>query len=113
MEELMDLYSGENEDHKIAVIAAQVESDYSGIYTRVEEIMEFAKRLGYRKIGIATCSGLLNESKVLAKILRLNGFEVYAAVCKVGSIEKTSVGIALGHTKPGPIMCNPILQAKK
>ena len=40
--------------------------------TRVEEVMEFARRLGIKKLGVATCAGLLSESAVLAKILRSN-----------------------------------------
>lgn len=53
--------------------------------TRVEEVMEFARRLGIKKLGVATCAGLLSESAVLAKILRSNGFEVYGVCCKWGA----------------------------
>lgn len=35
------------------------------------------------------------------------------AVCKVGSFEKTKVGVPEEDTRiTGPIMCNPIMQAK-
>lgn len=111
--ELEKLYMDEDENHRVAIAGAQVESEYSGIYTRVEEIMEFAKQIGARKIGIATCSGLIEESRIFAKILRFNGFDVYGAICKVGSKDKTSIGLEKEYTKTGPVMCNPILQAKK
>ena len=39
-------------------------------HTRVEEIMDFAKKINAKKIGIATCVGLLKESRILADILR-------------------------------------------
>jgi pyruvate dehydrogenase E2 component (dihydrolipoamide acetyltransferase) len=69
--------------------------------------------MGFRKLGIATCVGLIDESRVLAKILRKNGFEVTAAACKIGSFRKTDVGVDLEHiTKTGEFMCNPILQAE-
>ena len=55
----------------------------------LEETVEFARRMGYKKIGIATCVGLIDESRILARILRKNGFEVYGAVCKIGSFLKT------------------------
>ena len=70
-------------------------------------------RIGFHRIGIATCVGLIEESRILARILRANGFEVYAAACKMGSFPKTGVGVPEDHiTNTGPFMCNPILQAK-
>jgi len=53
----------------------------------VEEIIAFAKRIGAKKIGIATCIGLMNEAKIFAKILKAKGLESYSVICKVGSIE--------------------------
>jgi len=82
--------------------------------TRVEETMEFARRIGAKKIGIASCVGLLSESNTLAKILRVNGFEVYGVCCKVGSLHKLETGLdpeSFAKFKNGPIMCNPIGQA--
>lgn len=103
----------EPENQKASVVSAQIESDFYLRYTRVQEIVAFAKRMGYHKIGIATCVGLIEESRIFARILRKNGFEVVGAVCKVGSFEKTKVGVPEEDTRiTGPIMCNPIMQAK-
>jgi len=44
----------------------------------VEEIIAFAKRIGAKKIGIATCIGLMNEAKIFAKILKAKGLESYS-----------------------------------
>ena len=56
---------------------------------------------------------LLEESRVLARILRLNGFEVYSVACKTGAMLKTDIGLDPKYTcKSGNVMCNPILQAK-
>ena len=55
--------------------------------------MAFAEKIGAKKIGIATCVGLLAESRTLAQIFRSHGFEVYGIGCKVGAIPKTSLGI--------------------
>lgn len=66
-----------------------------------------------KKIGIATCVGLIEESRIFARILRKNGFDVYSAVCKVGSFNKTDIGLDEKYTcVTGNVMCNPILQAK-
>ena len=72
----------------------------------------FAEKIGAKKLGIATCVGLIREARALAKILRNNGFEVYSVGCKVGSVLKTEVGIDPKCEYPGPYMCNPVLQAE-
>ena len=113
-QEVMALYE-EPENHRMAVTAAEVEAEFYLKYTRVEEVAEFARRMGYRKIGIATCVGLIEESRIFARILRKKGFEVYGTACKAGSVNKTEIGIpeeAYLGKGPGPVMCNPILQAK-
>ena len=107
----MDCYR-EEENKKVLVSAAEVESDYYCPQTRVEEIMSFAEKIGAKKIGIATCVGLLKEARTLAAIFRNRGFEVYGAACKVGVQKKVSVGVPERCTGIGENMCNPILQAK-
>lgn len=67
---------------------------------------------GYHKIGIASCVALLRESRALAKMLRGNGFEVFGVGCKTGELNKTDLGIDEAHQGPGPVACNPILQAE-
>lgn len=69
LQEALDCYN-EEENHRVMVNAANVESEFYGKMTRVEETVEFAKRIGAKKIGIGTCMGLLEEAKVFAKILR-------------------------------------------
>lgn len=111
LNEAMELYKDE-ENHAVTVSAAMVETEYYCQMTRVEEIAEFAKRMGYKKIGIATCVGLLSEARTAAKIFRHKGFEVYGVACKAGAQPKANGGIPKECEKIGPNMCNPILQAK-
>lgn len=112
LDEIVEIYK-EAENNRLAVASAEIEGAFYGKYTRVEETVEFAKRIGAKKIGIATCAGLIEESRIFAKILRLNGFEVFSAVCKVGAIPKTDIGIKPAYTcLTGNTMCNPIMQAK-
>jgi len=107
----MKLYE-EDENHRSMIAAGEVEHDYYLQYTRIEEIMEYARKMGMKKLGIATCVGLINESRKLASILRYNGFEVYGVGCKTGVQKKTDVGIPERCNAIGENMCNPILQAK-
>ena len=111
LEEAMACYQ-EEENRKVAIAAAEVEFEHYCQYTRVEEIMEFARKIGAKKLGIATCVGLMKESHILASILRQHGFEVCGIACKAGAQGKTTIGIPEECTGIGPNMCNPILQAK-
>lgn len=111
LHEAMEVYS-DPESRKVTIAAAEVEADNYMRMTRLEETIEFAKKIGAKKIGIATCLGLLKESNILAKILRSHGFEVYGAACKAGMQKKTDVGIPERCNAVGENMCNPVLQAK-
>lgn len=110
--EAMECYSEGSEDLRVAKAAAEVESENYCKMTRVEEIMEFAKKLQITKIGIATCVGLLSEARTAAKIFRAHGFEVFGIGCKAGAVPKVTVGIPKRCENVGVNMCNPILQAK-
>lgn len=105
----------DSDDRRIFQAAAEVEGLFFGKYTRVEEICEFAKRLGAKKIGIATCHGLIRETKIFTRILQSKGFDYIAAGCKVGNLDKTEVGVddeIKIHPGTFEATCNPILQAE-
>ena len=82
---------------------------------RVQEIIEFARKMGYQKLGVAFCGGLHKEASVFCKILEDHGFDVVSVMCKVGGIDKDAIGIQahervqIGEPEP---MCNPIAQAE-
>jgi uncharacterized metal-binding protein len=81
---------------------------------RVQEICEFAKKMGYQKLGVASCSGLHSEAGTLTRILEAQGFEVVSVICKVGRTPKETIGIReeekvrIGKFEA---MCSPIAQA--
>lgn len=97
---------------KVAVSAAEVETENYCKMTRMEETIEFAKKLGAKKIGIATCAGLIKETNMAAKILREAGFEVIGVACKCGTQKKVDIGIPEYCNATGANMCNPVFQAK-
>ncbi|OIN97065.1 MAG: hypothetical protein AUJ48_00570 [Deltaproteobacteria bacterium CG1_02_45_11] len=86
------------------------------INTRVEEVAQFSKKMGYKRLGIAFCFGLRQEALILTEILENRGFEVVSVCCKVGSVPKETIGIKKEQKIYGPdsweSMCNPIAQAK-
>ena len=112
LRETMALYTEDEENAAVTRASAEVETEYYCKATRIEEIVHFAGRMGYKKIGIATCIGLLNEARIAARVFRKAGFEVYGAACKVGSQMKTSVGLPETCEAVGAVMFKPILQAK-
>jgi len=82
--------------------------------TRIEEIVGFARKMRYRRLGIAFCIGLRKEAKIVEKIFSGRDFEVVSAVCKAGRISKDKIGVAADQqVAPDTVetMCNPILQA--
>lgn len=111
-EELIRIYREDAETRRIALASAEANSS---IQTRVEDVIKLAEAMGAKRLGIATCVGLLGESRTLTKILRKRGFDVFGVCCKVAGTKKNCVGITDGQLagfKTGPIMCNPIMQAK-
>jgi uncharacterized metal-binding protein len=99
---------------RLALESARTESAGYCRSTRIEEIMDFARRIGAEKLGIAHCVGLMREARLAYDIFRAGGFGVYTACCKVGSIDKESIGLQDGEKiSPGQYeaLCSPVGQA--
>jgi uncharacterized metal-binding protein len=95
-----DVYKETEEEYKkpdvlnIALNAALTESAGYRKWTRMEEIMQFSRRAGFQRLGLAFCIGLRREAAVVAKEL-------------LGVSEEQKV-----HPGQFEPMCNPIAQAK-
>ena len=80
-------------------------------WTRIRELIEYARILHYRKIGVAGCVGLIEESKLLSQILKEAGFRVVLVSCMAGGVPRAKFG--LKERKNGShFACNPIMQAE-
>ena len=112
IDEAVKLYTEDEENAVTMKAAAEVEYENYCRMTRIEEIAEFATKTGAKKLGIATCVGLISEARTAARIFRHKGFEVVGAACKIGAVPKTSIGIDERCCEVGTNICNPILQAK-
>lgn len=113
---VMEIYKTDGEQGRLARVSAEIEGEFYGRMTRVEETIELIRRMGYNKVGIASCVGLMNETRIFTKILKAYGIEAYTVGCKIGAVDKSEIGVpdekklnrGCGHES----MCNPIMQAK-
>jgi uncharacterized metal-binding protein len=111
-------------DARLARVAATVEGlcyekvgdgSVHARWTRVEDTIAFAKLMGWTKVGIATCIGLLDEASRLQEILAAQGLEPVSVCCKVGSVDKERLGVSDAEkVRPGTFepACNPVAQAR-
>jgi len=106
---------GSNETVK-SIFSASAKTEAEGYckWTRIEEIINFAKHLDVDTIGIAHCIGLRKEAKAAHQIFKAAGFNVHSVCCKVGNINKEDLGLS-DEDKVIPedyeSACNPIGQA--
>ena len=64
-------------------VARSVETEGYRQWPRVRELIEFSKRMDIKKLGIAFCVGLREETTQLAKILDSHGFSLSTVACTV------------------------------
>ena len=100
--EIENLYSQDDLNTMILADSARLPGK-----NRVEEIRNFAKQAGIKRIGIANCVALQKETDQLKQTLDTD-FEVYSIDCKCGKIPSKSI---LGNDAKG-ISCNPAGQAE-
>jgi uncharacterized metal-binding protein len=112
--EVDKVYQESESIRTLAQAAARTEASGYMRRTRIEDTMDFARRLGAERLGIAHCVGFMQEARLACKIFEANGFEVYSICCKVGSVEKETLGLAdADKIVPGTFepICNPVAQA--
>jgi uncharacterized metal-binding protein len=126
--ELLERANREIEKPEIAEFARQASIQEAACYanreqkpyimqptkTRIQEICEFSRRMGYRRLGVAFCLGLADEANAVAEVFGEQGFEVISAVCKAGRTPKADLGLEAEDTialDDSEAMCNPIYQA--
>lgn len=104
----------EPKTRELGLTAALTESEGYCKWTRLEEIVQFSRRAGFTRLGLAFCVGLRKEAAEVARVLKRAGFEVESITCKTGSVPKEHLGIKEEEkVRPGEFepMCNPVCQA--
>jgi uncharacterized metal-binding protein len=90
-------------------------SHISPLKPRIVELIEFAHRMKFQRLGLVFCVGLRHEAALVHNILQNNNFETVSVVCKAGRVSKQELQLEqkdhVDKTAANETMCNPILQA--
>jgi uncharacterized metal-binding protein len=81
-------------------------------WPRIKEAVEFARELGLKKIGLASCVGLIDELGLVTRLFTAAGFEVVAIACQIGKVSPEERGVAYSTEGNHGLTCNPIAQAE-
>lgn len=83
---------------------------------RIKELIEFAKLIKAKKLGVAFCAGLSDEAARTVAFLEEAGLTVASVRCKCGAIDKSKLGVSdkykIADPKKFEAACNPIVQAQ-
>ncbi|KAF5434773.1 putative metal-binding protein [Candidatus Methanophagaceae archaeon] len=120
-ESVKDAYN--EEALKSLKVATAIESRYYMQKTRIQELIIYAKEMGYTKLGVAFCIGLQTEAELICDVLSKH-FTVSSVCCKVCGIDKSYFELERLHKRieldtesengvesEVEAMCNPIGQA--
>ncbi len=99
---MTNLYT--DEDKK--VMAAAFQSLHK---SRLQELINFAKNMNFKKIGVANCLSMQKYADSLVIILKNEGFEVATMNCKASGLRHCDV---LGESAPNGPSCDPASQAE-
>jgi len=98
-------------------IAATI-ANSQGSVPRLKDTIEYAKGMGFRKLGIASCGALQTETKKTVEILHQYGFKVSSVCCPTGIDKKINIEIPeefKRYSEKGYnfdyVSCNPVAQA--
>ena len=108
--DIAGLYKEDPQALAIMAVAAELEAEGYMLLPRVQEIILFGKKMGYRHLGMAFCAGLHREARQLGELLAPH-FEITSACCKVCGIAKDDFNLPKVRDDAVEVICNPVGQA--
>jgi uncharacterized metal-binding protein len=94
----------------VQAAARLVDGGRAGTLNRLEETAEFARSMGYRRLGLAYCYGLETLAANVAAYLRAQGLPVSPVSCTAGGVAQRDINET--SELPG-VSCNPLTQAEQ
>lgn len=92
----------------VEAAAQLVDFGRAGNLSRLDETIEFATRMKYKRIGLAYCYGMEKDALTVVRYFRSRGLKVSAASCTVGALAQNEVNSSSDNCH---VACNPIGQA--
>jgi uncharacterized metal-binding protein len=109
-EEVIHLYHESDNSNIVRTAADLVDHGRAGTLSRVEEIIEYALTMNFKKLGLAYCYGMEQYAKILETLLTNRGFSISAVSCSVGGLKQSEINSASCIHK---VSCNPLGQAQQ
>jgi uncharacterized metal-binding protein len=104
---LEEFHSPENQKI-IQAAAGLVDNGRAGTLSRLEEIIEFVKRMQYKKVGLAYCYGMENEALKVLELFKKQNISLHTISCSISGVLQDDVN---KNSCIHKISCNPIGQA--
>ncbi len=108
--EVIDQYQEKTNSDIVKSAAELVDFGRAGTLSRIEEIVEFARSMNYKTLGLAYCYGMEQYAVALEILLINQGFKVSAVSCSVGGLKQSEVNDTSCIHK---VSCNPLGQAQQ
>lgn len=108
MDTQLGLYHHQDTQKIIQAAAHLVDGDRAGTLSRIREIIEFAKEMRYRKIGLAYCFGMEHLAQQVRDILGSEGLPATGVSCTVGGLGQNAIN---QESTLAGVSCSPLNQA--
>lgn len=102
-----EFHSPENQQI-IQAAAFLVDDGRAGTLSRLEEIIEFVKRMKYKKVGLAYCYGMESDAIKVHDIFKNEDIKLQTISCSVSGILQDEIN---QNSCIHKVSCNPIGQA--
>ena len=75
--------------------------------SRLQELIDFAKICGYKKLGVANCKGVQPYANKLVELLKAAGFDVVSMNCRQSGMDGAEICDSMAGS-----CCDPLSQAE-
>jgi uncharacterized metal-binding protein len=97
---------------RLFVASRKITKKGYGKWPRIKEAIEYARELGLKKVGLATCIGTIRETRQIAQLFRGAGFDVLSVGCHIGGVHEKEHLVPEEYWGKSATTCNPIAQAR-
>ncbi len=109
-EKSLATYHADEQQQIVQKAADLVDGGRAGELSRIEEVIEFAKMMDYKKVGLAYCYGMEPLAKKVQQLFRAAKVPVIGVSCTVGGVSQKAINKK--SDLPG-VSCNPVNQASQ